>query len=343
MNSGKIGYSFVVMASIVVILAGIKNSAEILIPFLLSLFIAIILSPSYSFFKKKGLPELLSLGLVIAIFLLFITLVAKLIGTSVSDFSANIDVYSQKLSLQYFSVVEYLKSLGIDIPAQELSNVVNSKEILTFSTTVVQNMGSIFTNGFVVIFTVIFMLLESTHFENKIDYADGKRATIIHIHEIFTKIKSYMLLKTLVSLLTGFLIWIFLLLIGTDYAFLWAVLAFLFNFIPNIGSIIAAVPALLITIVQLGSFSAFLVTLLYLSVNILVGSVVEPKLMGRGLGLSSLVVFLSLVFWGWLLGIVGMLLSIPLTIMAKIVFDAHENTKWLAVLLGTGEQIEKKS
>ena len=149
-----------------------------------------------------------------------------------------------------------------------------------------------------------------------------------------------MVLKALISLLTGFIIWIVLLLIGTDYAFLWAVLAFLFNFIPNIGSIIAAVPAVLITLVQLGSMSAVFVIALYTGVNIIIGSIVEPKIMGRGLGLSTLVVFLSLLFWGWLLGIVGMLLSIPLTIMAKIAFDAHENTKWVSVLLGSGENIK---
>jgi predicted PurR-regulated permease PerM len=127
--------------------------------------------------------------------------------------------------------------------------------------------------------------------------------------------------------------------IGTDYALLWGVLAFLFNFIPNIGSIIAAIPAVLITLVQLGGFSALIVAAFYIVINITIGSILEPKVMGKGLGISTLVVFLSLIFWGWLLGMVGMLLSIPLTIMAKIIFAANENTKWLAVLLGSGENL----
>lgn len=342
MMNNKVGYFFILMASIVIVLAGIKSSAEILIPFLLSLFIAIILSPSYNFLKKRGISDILSLTLIIALFILCIAFIVKLIGTSLNDFSANIDIYSDKLSIEYLMLVGYLNNIGISLPTYELSNLLNSKQIFLFSTTILQSMGLMFTNGFVVIFTVIFMLLESKHFIEKIDYIDGDRDTIVHIAEIFTKIKSYMVLKTLVSLLTGFLIWIALLFIGTDYAFLWAVLAFLFNFIPNIGSIIAAVPAVLISLVQLGSFSAFLVVLLYVVVNVVVSSVIEPKVMGRGLGLSSLVVFLSLLFWGWLLGIVGMLLSIPLTIMAKIAFDTDEKTKWIAVLLGTGEHIKKK-
>ena len=341
MSENRVGYSFIVMASIVVVLAGVKSASGIIIPFLLSLFIAIILSPSYNFFKKKGVPEAISLLLVIGIFLTFLALVAKLIGTSATDFSANIDIYADKLSSYYMSIASFAEDFGIVLPVNEFSNLVDSKRIMTFGTTVLQSMGSMFTNGFVIILTVLFMLLESSHFAEKIDFADGKRDTMVHIQEISLKIKQYMVLKALISLFTGFVVWIALAFIGTDYAFLWGVMAFMFNFIPNIGSIIAAVPAVLITLVQLGSFSALLVTALYTAVNVIIGSFIEPKLMGKGLGLSTLVVFLSLLFWGWLLGIVGMLLSIPLTIMAKIAFDANENTKWISVLLGTGESLKK--
>ena len=337
MKENRVGYSFIVMASVVIVLAGVKSASSILIPFLLSLFIAIILSPSYNYFKKKGIPEAISLLLVITVFLTFLVLVAKLIGTSVTDFSANINMYSAKLTSYYMSIASYAEEFGVILPIDEFSSLIDSKRIMTFGTTVLQSMGSMFTNGFVIILTVVFMLLESSHFLEKIDLADGKRDTIVHITEISQKIKQYMVLKALISLLTGFVVWMALLFIGTDYAFLWGVMAFMFNFIPNIGSIIAAVPAVLITLVQLGSFSALLVTALYTAVNIIIGSFIEPKVMGRGLGLSTLVVFLSLLFWGWLLGIVGMLLSIPLTIMAKIAFDANENTKWISVLLGTGE------
>jgi predicted PurR-regulated permease PerM len=183
------------------------------------------------------------------------------------------------------------------------------------------------------------MLLESNNFTKKIEFASARNGIINHIDSISTKIKEYMVLKAIISLCTGFIIWIALTLIGTDYAFLWGVLAFMLNFIPNIGSIIAAVPAVLVTLVQLGAFSSLVVAILYVVVNIVMGSIIEPKVMGKGLGLSTLVVFLSLLFWGWLLGMVGMLLSIPLTIMAKIVLDADENTRWIAVMLGSGDNI----
>jgi len=341
MQENRVGYLFIVMASIVIVLAGIKSASDIVVPFLLSLFIAIILSPSYNYIKSKKVPEGIALLLVIGLFLVFLALVGKLIGTSVADFSANTDVYASKLTSHYTDIANYALSIGVTLPIDDFSNVFNSKRIMTFGTTILQGMGSMFTNGFVIILTVVFMLLESGHFVNKIDFADGNKDTILHIKEISTKIKHYMVLKALISLLTGFIVWIALVLVGTDYAFLWAVLAFMFNFIPNIESIIAAVPAVLITLVQLGSVSAAIVTLVYVSVNVIIGSIIEPKVMGKGLGLSTLIVFLSLLFWGWLLGMVGMLLSIPLTIMAKIAFDSHENTKWLAVLLGTGENLKK--
>ena len=229
------------------------------------------------------------------------------------------------------------------MPLDELSTVINSKQIMLFATGLLQSMGSMVTNGFVILFTLIFMLLESNHFIKKISYADGLKNSVTHIQEILSKIKEYMVLKAIISLLTGFIIWIALSIIGTEYAFLWAVLAFILNFIPNIGSIIAAVPAVLLTLVQLGVFSSVAVGIIYIAVNIIVGSIIEPKVMGKGLGLSTLVVFLSLLFWGWLLGAVGMLLSIPLTIMVKIALDTNENTKWIAILLGTGDNIEEQN
>ncbi len=334
------GYSFIVMASVIIVLAGIKSASEIIVPFLLSLFLAIILSPAYNFFRKKGIPDFISLIFVIGIFGIFLGLVAKLLGSSAYDFRANIDFYSQQLSTQFHSLQIFTNKLGIELPIDELSSSINSKQAMLFATGILQSMGSMLSNGFIVLFTLIFMLLESNSFVYKVSYANG----ITHMEEILNKIKEYMVLKAIISLFTGFIIWIALSIIGTDYAFLWAVLAFLLNFIPNIGSIIAAIPVVLLTLVQLGVVSASIVGLVYVVVNIIIGSVIEPKVMGKGLGLSSLVVFLSLIFWGWLLGTVGMLLSIPLTIMAKIVLDANENTKWIAMLLGTGEySLEKKS
>ena len=339
MKENRIGYYFIVAASVVVVLAGLKSAAEIVVPILLSLFLAIVLSPLYNFFNKKKVPNGISLSLVIGLFLLALFLVAKLVGSSAQDFSANIDFYAKQLSVYYLSITQFANTIGIEIAVDDLSTLINSKQAMGFASSLLKSMGSMFSNGFVILLTVIFMMLESQHFVEKISFASRDNDTLEHIVKISSQIKEYMVLKALISLLTGFIIWVALMIIGTDYAFLWAVLAFMLNFIPNIGSIIAAVPVVLLTLVQLGSLSAVAVSILYVVVNVVIGSIVEPKVMGKGLGLSTLVVFVSLIFWGWLLGIVGMLLSIPLTIMVKIILDANKNTKWIAVLLGTGEYI----
>jgi len=143
-----------------------------------------------------------------------------------------------------------------------------------------------------------------------------------------------MAIKSWMSLATGIAVFILLAVVGVNYAVLWGLLAFFLNYVPNIGSIIAAIPAILLALIQLGFVKSIIVAGGFVVINLVVGNVIEPRFMGRGLGLSTLVVFLSLLFWGWVLGPVGMLLSVPLTMTAKIALDSREETRWLAILLG---------
>ncbi len=161
-----------------------------------------------------------------------------------------------------------------------------------------------------------------------------------YLGSIAQSIRHYMGIKTLIGLMTGVLIWTWLTLVGVDYAVLWALIAFLFNYIPNIGSIIAGVPAVLFSLVQLGLGSALWTTGGYVAINMLIGNVVEPKIMGKGMGLSTLVVFLSLIVWGFVLGTVGMFLSVPLTMTLKIILQQNPRTRWIAILLGTQEDAQ---
>jgi len=343
MHTKEFGYYFIVAASIIIVLAGIKSASAIVVPFLLSLFLAIILSPIYNYFNKKGIPSVISLSLVIGIFVVFIIMVVKLIGNSAQEFSSNIAFYQEQLLVYFYAISNFLSTLGIEIPKQEIADLMNTKHAFNFATTLFKSISSIFTNSFVILLTVIFMILESEHFMQKIKQSDFSKDTITSVEKILAQIKEYMVLKALISLFTGFIVWISLSIIGTDYPFLLAVIAFLLNFIPNIGSIIAAVPAVLLTLIQFGVFNAIVVTIIYTAINIIVGSIIEPKVMGKGLDLSTLIVFLSLIFWGWLLGMVGMLLSIPLTIMVKIILSANKNTESISTLLGSGKDIKEKA
>ena len=141
--------------------------------------------------------------------------------------------------------------------------------------------------------------------------------------------------------MTGFLIWICMLVIGVDYAIIWALLAFLLNYIPNIGSIIAGFPPLIFAFLQMGFGGVFWTFISFVVVNLVIGNVVEPKMMGRGMGLSTFVVFLALLFWGFVLGTIGMFLSIPLTMAIKIMLEQDSETKWIAILLGTPKDAQE--
>ena len=158
-----------------------------------------------------------------------------------------------------------------------------------------------------------------------------------------TAIRRYIALKTVISLGTGIAIAIWMAVLSVDYPILWGALAFLLNYVPNIGSFIAAIPAVLLALLQLGVGSALVAGLGFLVVNVFFANIIEPRIMGYGVGLSTLVVFCSLVFWGWVLGPVGMLLSVPLTAMFRIVLGTNESTRWIAVMLGSDRSDELTS
>ncbi len=155
------------------------------------------------------------------------------------------------------------------------------------------------TNGFLIILTVIFILLETSGFPQKLkgSLRDPEK-TFWYFERFIQSVQRYMAIKTWISLGTGVVIALWLTIIGVDYPVLWGLLAFLLNYIPNIGSILAAIPAVLLALIQLGIVSSVLTAIGYLVVNIVFGNIVEPRVMGRGLGLSTLIVFLSLIFWG---------------------------------------------
>jgi len=330
----NIGYLFIVMAAVIIVLGGIKTASSIVIPLLLSMFIAIIFAPMFLWLNSKKVPEGISLLLVITFFLVVVGLLGALVGSSVQDFSAAMPHYEARLTEQLNGLFLFLDKVGVTIPKQEFSEVFNPNIMMKFAAGTLKSLGGMFANGLVILFTVIFLLLESSQFARKIEHIGGKKESMHHITMVLDKIKHYMVLKAIISAGTGVVVSVMLSIIGIDYPILWGVVAFMLNFIPNIGSLIAAVPAVLLALIQFSPFVALMVGGGYMIINVVIGSVIEPKVMGKGLGLSTLVVFLSLIFWGWLLGSVGMLLSIPLTIMVKIILDSQTNTRWIAVLLG---------
>lgn len=322
-------------ASFVVVVAGMRTAAPILVPFLLAIFIAIICSPALYWMRLKRIPSGLAILLILAGVIAIISFFGTIMGTSLGSFTQSLPQYQQRLTEQTFQLTHWLAERGIEIADDQVSEYFNPGRAMRVVANLLAGLSGALTNTFMILLTVVFILLEASGFPVKLRAAFGdQQTTMDRFGTITESINRYLGIKTAFSAMTGILIWVWLRILGVDYPLLWGLIAFLLNYVPNIGSIIAAVPAVLLAVVQLGVGSALLTAAGYLAVNTAFGSFLEPRFMGRGLGLSTLVVFLSLVFWGWVLGPVGMLLSVPLTMILKIALEANEDTRWIAILMG---------
>ncbi|MCP4022749.1 MAG: AI-2E family transporter [Desulfobacteraceae bacterium] len=327
------------LAAFVVVVAGLKSASVLVIPFLLAVFFSIICAPAFFWMQKKRIPSflcvLILLVVVIAVQMLFVSLVSK----SIADFSNNLPFYQDRLNLLTHSSLQWLSGFGVELKTDRIVQMVDPSRIFKLVANTLNGVGGVLTNAFLVFLTLIFILLEASGFPNKLRaILKNENENLDKYVQISNGVNRYLGIKTLTSLGTGAVIAIWLMIQGVDFPLMWGLLAFMLNYIPNIGSIIAAVPAVLLALVQLGPISAGITAIGFFIVNTLVGSIIEPKIMGEGIGLSALVVFLSLAFWGWALGPVGMLLSVPLTMAAKIALSSRESTKWLSILLGSNKE-----
>ncbi|MCV6628013.1 MAG: AI-2E family transporter [Cellvibrionaceae bacterium] len=325
-----------ISAAFVVVVAGMRAAEAILVPFLLSLFIAVVCSPLLLWLKKRGLPNGLAIVSIIIIIVAIVGGISAVVGSSVAEFRQDIPLYQERLMTMFQGLIKKLQTLGIDLEASALTESIDPGAALRIAGNTLASFGNIMTEAFLILLTVIFIMAEEVGFSDKLKVAK-KTSGIGAINRFTESVNHYMAIKMWISLLTGGLVLVWLLILGVDYPFMWALLAFLLNFVPSLGSILAAIPAVLLALVQLGPLSAALTGAGYLAVNTIVGNGIEPRVMGRGLNLSALVVFLSLVFWGWVLGPVGMLLSVPLTMTVKIALESNKDTYWIGVLLGSGE------
>lgn len=326
-----------VVAAFIIVVAGMRAAESLLVPFLLSLFIAVIVSPLLGGLHRLGIPNSVSILLIILLIVIIGFFIGAIVGSSVNSFRADLPEYQARLVLLSDGLQQKLAVIGITIDSSQWREIFNPSAALGMAGNTLATFGNLMTDGFLILLTVMFILAEEVNFTEKLKRAvPGGKKTMDALYGFTASVNKYMAIKTLVSLLTGLIVTVSMFFIGVDYYVLWGLLAFLLNFIPTLGSILAAIPPVLLAIVQLGMPEALMTAAVFLAVNTIVGNVLEPRFMGKGLDLSSLVVFLSLVFWGWVLGSVGMLLSVPLTMTVKIALESFNETRWVGVMLGSG-------
>jgi len=369
-------------AAFVVVVAGMRAAVEVIIPFLLAVFLAIICTPALFWLKNRGISTIFAILIVSLVILLAGLMVGTILTTSIADFTNDLPKYTNELNANIQDIEEKWNAWldekrskfhrddldktnpgakndpsteaipadsGIakasEPPASNTTNVPEKKPLslsqfldaqagIKLMRDLLAQLGNILTKGFLIYLTTIFILLEASILPSKIRAAmKNNIETFDNLAGVADDVKKYLAMKTAISLVTGLLITFWLIVLKVKYPIVWGLIAFLLNFVPNIGSIIAAVPTCIMAFLQFGPGTAALAAVGYLVVNIVLGNILEPRLMGQRLGLSTLVVFLSLVFWGWVLGPVGMLLSVPLTMTVKIALQSHPDTSKLAILL----------
>ncbi len=337
-NPGNQKTTWVVsLAAVVVIIFGMQMAKNLLVPFLIAVFLALITVRPMLWLQQKRVPSFLAALIIVLSIMLLFAAVGTILGSSIAEFTAALPEYQAQLDVIVDGVFNFIaKYLDGDGSMESVGDMINPGWAMGLVATILNSLKGVLTNMFLIIFTMIFMLLEVSSVGTKVEAAFGRSTeSLERPREFLHNLGRYLGIKTVVSIATGTCAGILTWSLGLDFPLLWAMLAFLLNYVPAIGSIIAAVPAVLLALVQLGPGAAGATAIGFAAINVVFGNVVEPRLMGYGVGISPLVVFVGLVFWGWVFGPVGMLLSVPLTMTLKLALESDARTRWLAILIGS--------
>lgn len=308
--------------------------ASLIIPFIIALLFSFAIIWLSNFFKNFKVPAFISFILAISFYLFLFWLVWKLIGSNIEDLIRLLPSYQVKVWYIISGVFDFLH-----IPEpKSITEVMQNLNLQYIFTLAVWWVTSIFSSAWIILFYVMFILLEYRFFKEKLNLMitdNSKKSKVIEIIEkIKDDIKSYFVIKTIVSFITALFSWIIMISFGLDFALFWAMLVFVLNFIPSVWSIIAVMFPALFSLVQFDWYYSFvLMTSWLVWIQVLMWNIVEPRFMWNKLNLSPLVIIISLWFWWALWGIVGMLLSVPLMVIINIILAKIPATKSIAILL----------
>ena len=343
MKTSNILYSLLIAIAMVVILVYGK---DILLPFVLAIMVWFLIKVVRNFVSKIKVKKRIPpkwLQNIISFILIFGVLggVGQLLSMNIHSMHKALPTYEENINV---IVVQINESFGIDV-FNKLDEFTGDYDFSSLLSGVLNSISEIFGNAFMVILYVVFLMLEESIFPRKIraifkDEERHKKASDL-LSRLNKSINEYISLKTLVSLITAAVSYVVLLIIGVDFAFFWAFLIFLLNFIPTIGSLIATIFPATMALLQFTSVNPFLWVLVCIgAVQLAVGNFIEPKIMGKSLNVSALVVLLALAFWGAIWGVVGMILSVPITVVMIIIFAQFPSTRNISILLSSNANVK---
>ena len=324
----------VAAAVLVIVVAGLQAASSVLLPVLFAWLLAILGCAPLNWLRRRKVPGFVAALLVVLATLVVFTSFGIVLNNSVGEFSAAIPDYRQRLQGQFEETTAWLEEHGLQITASHVFDLLEPKVAVDFLGSTLRTLVATFSRVLLVLVIMLFMLFEANHLRRKLVVGLGAGIDLSRLDEGVRDVQRYLGIKTLTSAGTAFLVYGLLVAVGVKYSLLWALLVFALNYIPVVGSTVAALPPLLLTLIDQGPGSAAGLAIGYVVINVGISNFVEPWIMGRSLGLSPLVVFLSLVFWGWVLGPFGMLLAVPLTMIVKIALHQTEGLRWVAIVMG---------
>lgn len=330
------------VAAVIIIIYGMQSAKVLLVPFLLAVFLALIAIRPMLWLEARRVPASVAALLVVILMMLVFAIAGAIVGSQIAEFTAALPTYQARLDTMVQASIAFLARFFDDPDSvQNLSDLVDPGWAMGLAATILNGMRDVLTNTFLILFTMVFILLEVSSIGVKVKAAFGRSGDSFEgPRKFLDNIGRYLGIKTIVSMMTGLTAGVMTWIIGLDFPLLWGMLAFLLNYVPTIGSIIAAVPTVLMALVQLGLPEATTTAIGFLAINTVYGNIIEPRLMGYGVGISPLIIFAGLVFWGWVFGPVGMLLSVPLTMSVKMALESEQKTRWIAILIGSEKDAE---
>lgn len=330
------------LASIVVIIAGLKATSELLGPILVSLFIVLVSNPLVLWLRHKRIPKWLAYTIVIlgviAVGLVFIAF----LGISLAQLTAALPKYRALLEEQFATLQQQIDRWGVEGKDIVKLNLISPGRILQLTISFLTGLLGTLTNVGLTLFIFIYMLVGATSFSQKLRRGLGIGNPMLDRIQVFSRsISIYLLIKSWLGAMTAIGQTILLLVLGVDFAVLWGVLSLLFNFIPSIGYVIALVPPVVVAFLEFGIVKAVIVFIGYAVINNFFDMVIGPRYLGKGLDLSTLITFLAVILWTWILGPIGAFLALPLTVMLKkLILESYPDTQILATLIGEDESEE---
>lgn len=323
------------VAALMIIIAGLRAAQPLLVPLALAAFLAVTSMPLLGWLREQRVPSFLAVPLVLLLIIGLLVAIGFIATSSILEMREALPSYVERFSELYTAALAWLVDHRIVVPGAVQDVLWTPGSLMNLVTGLLRGLAGFMSMVFLVALITLFLLAEASGVPRKLRALPGQaNADLRRYGLIITEIQRYLAIKTATSLSTGILIGLWALFVGLDFPLFWGLTAFLLNYVPTIGSLVAAVPAVLLGLIQLGPGGAVLVGAGYLVVNTVIGSLIEPAVMGRGLGLSPFVVLLSLLFWGWVWGPIGMLLSLPLSMALKILLENSQQFAWVGVLMG---------